>query len=91
VSELKIAVIGAGSYVFGPSVLAGAILGRRPEGAELALVDVDRQVLDLMAGVGRRMVHEAVELDPTIVDKSAGIRSIEACLAAHADVLPVYS
>ena len=75
-SELKIAVIGAGSYVFGPSVLAGAILGHRLEGAELALVDVDRQVLDLMAGVGRRMVREA---------------GVAGRITAHADLLPVYS
>ena len=39
----------------------------------------------------RSLVHEAVRLDPTILDKPAGIRAIDACLAAHADMLPAYS
>jgi alpha-galactosidase/6-phospho-beta-glucosidase family protein len=55
---LKIAVIGAGSYTFGPSVLNQAILENRLSGVELALVDVDRETLELMAGVGRRMARE---------------------------------
>lgn len=39
----------------------------------------------------RALAHAAVELDPTILDKSAGIAAIDACLAAHADILPAYS
>ncbi|MGI4791229.1 MAG: hypothetical protein ACRYFS_20570 [Janthinobacterium lividum] len=39
----------------------------------------------------RTRVHKAVQLDPTILDKPAGVRAIDACLAAHADMLPVYS
>ena len=39
----------------------------------------------------RRLVHAAVELDPTIIDKSAGFRAIDACLEAHADILPAYA
>ncbi|MFP4356487.1 MAG: hypothetical protein ACLFUJ_15340 [Phycisphaerae bacterium] len=38
----------------------------------------------------RQLVHQAVQLDPTIVDKPAGIAAIDACLAAHADILPEY-
>lgn len=38
----------------------------------------------------RALVHAAVDLDPTIIDKAAGQRAIDACMAAHADVLPVY-
>ena len=39
----------------------------------------------------RSLAHEAVHLDPTILDKFAGVRAIDACLTAHADLLPVYS
>jgi alpha-galactosidase len=38
----------------------------------------------------RQKVHEAVQMDPTITDKSAGIAAIDECLAAHADILPEY-
>ena len=38
-----------------------------------------------------KQVHRAVELDPTILDKKAGIAAMDECLKAHADVLPVYS
>ncbi len=38
----------------------------------------------------RALVHRAVELDPTILDKAVGIRAIDACLEAHADMLPYY-
>ena len=58
-SEFKIAIVGAGSFVFGPSVLAGALLEHRLGEAELALVDVDRDVLDLVASVGQRMARQA--------------------------------
>ena len=38
----------------------------------------------------RALVHRTVELDPTVLDKAAGIRAINACLEAHADMLPYY-
>ena len=38
----------------------------------------------------RELVRRAVELDPTVVDKQAGIAAMEALLEAHADVLPAY-
>jgi alpha-galactosidase/6-phospho-beta-glucosidase family protein len=38
----------------------------------------------------RRLLHHAVELDPTIMDKAAGVCAIEACLEAHADLLPTF-
>jgi alpha-galactosidase len=37
------------------------------------------------------LLDEAVELDPTILDKTAGRRALDECLKAHADILPVYS
>ena len=54
----KVALIGAGSYVFGPSVLDQAILQHALPGLHLALVDVDGETLGLMANVGRRMARE---------------------------------
>ena len=53
----KVAVVGAGSFVFGPSVLEQTLLHHRLPGLELALVDPDREALDGMAGVARRMAQ----------------------------------
>jgi alpha-galactosidase/6-phospho-beta-glucosidase family protein len=39
----------------------------------------------------RARLYEAVELDPTILDKRAGRQAIDACLNAHADLLPAYT
>ncbi len=58
-ARLKIAVIGAGSFVFGPSMLQQAILEHQLHGVELALVDVDAEMVELMAGVGRHMARQA--------------------------------
>lgn len=53
------------------------------------------QVTDLIVRAARArsvsLVHQAVQLDPTILDKAAGLRAIDACLSAHADLLPAYS
>ncbi|HEX2621132.1 MAG TPA: hypothetical protein VHL11_13315, partial [Phototrophicaceae bacterium] len=57
-AHLKIVVIGVGSYVFGPSMLSQVILEHRLEGIELALLDIDEQIVNLMAGVGQRMARE---------------------------------
>lgn len=57
-SELKVAVIGAGSYVFGPSILHDAIVEHRLQGAEIALLDVNREAVELMAAIGKRMARE---------------------------------
>jgi alpha-galactosidase len=57
-SSLKIAVLGAGSYVFGPSVLKGIFVEQRLDDVELALVDVDGEAVELMAGVGVRLARE---------------------------------
>ncbi len=58
-APLKIAVLGAGSFVFGPSVLSQAILENELGEFELALMDPDAETLDLMGGLGRRMAFEA--------------------------------
>jgi len=57
-TEVKVAVIGAGSYVFGLSALKQALLDHRLDGIELALMDVDAEALGAMAGVGRRMAKD---------------------------------
>jgi alpha-galactosidase len=58
-TDLKIVIIGAGSFVFGPGLLHQAISENRLEHIELALVDPDSAMCELMAGVGRRMAREA--------------------------------
>lgn len=58
-AELKIVIIGAGSFVFGPGLLHQAITENRLTHVELALVDPDTAMCELVAGVGRRMVQEA--------------------------------
>jgi alpha-galactosidase len=57
-SVLKIALVGAGSFVFGPSMLNQVIREHRLRNIELALVDVDAEIVELMAGVGQRMAQE---------------------------------
>jgi len=57
-AHVRIAVLGAGSYVFGPSVLKDAILSQKLDGIELALMDVDGALVELLAAVGRRMAGE---------------------------------
>jgi len=64
-ASLKIAVFGAGSFVFGPSVLKGVYLERKLKDLHLALVDLDREALDLMAGVAKRLARET-GIEPTI-------------------------
>jgi alpha-galactosidase/6-phospho-beta-glucosidase family protein len=67
----KIVLIGAGSFVFGPSILAQTFLEHTFNDVELALVDVDSEVVELMAGVGHRMAQ------------TTGAR---ATISAHTDV-----
>lgn len=57
-AAVKVAALGAGSYVFGPSVLNDAILQHGLADVELALMDVDGEVVELMAAIGRRMARE---------------------------------
>jgi alpha-galactosidase len=42
-------------------------------------------------GRSRRLLREAVDLDPTIGDKTRGFQAVTACLEAHADLLPEYT
>ena len=85
-SNMRIAVIGAGSHVFGPSVLHGAIVEHRLAGAEIALIDVNREIVDLMAAIGRRVAHESgVNLTITAhTDRRAGIAGADFVICSAA-------
>jgi len=61
----KVAFVGAGSFVFGPTMLAQALLENRMDGLTLALIDPASSVLEPMAELGRRM-SEAIGLDTQI-------------------------
>jgi len=55
---MKIVLIGAGSFVFAPTVLRDAIVEHRLASCEMVLVDVDADLAEAMAGVGRRMADD---------------------------------
>ena len=55
---MKMTVIGAGSFVFGATVLKDAIERHRLNGCSLALVDLDEDLVKLMATLGRRMAED---------------------------------
>ena len=54
----KVAVIGAGSYVFGASVLCHGLADQRLGGIELALMDIDRDAVEALASAARRMARD---------------------------------
>lgn len=56
---MKIALIGVGSFVFGPSAIYDAIVEHDLPDLHLALVDKNQEMSDLMAGVARRLAREA--------------------------------
>jgi alpha-galactosidase/6-phospho-beta-glucosidase family protein len=56
--NVKVAVIGAASYVFGAGVLEQALVDGRMEGLDLALMDIDEEGVELMAALGSRLADE---------------------------------
>ncbi len=61
---MKIVHIGAGSFVFAPTVLRDAIARHRLDGWQLVLVDPDAELVGAMAGMGRAMAaEEGVNID----------------------------
>jgi len=54
----KIVIIGAGSASFGPRIIADILGQERLRGSTLALVDLNREGLQLIAGLARRMNRE---------------------------------
>src|SRR3954470_22261928 len=68
--RLKIAVLGAGCFALGPSVLHDALLAHKLPDVEIALVDADEEAVFAMADLGRRMAAKA---------------KLDAKISAHAD------
>jgi alpha-galactosidase len=56
---MKIALIGVGSFVFGPSAIYDAIVEHNLPDLQLALVDKNLAMADLMAGVAKRLARDA--------------------------------
>ncbi|MCC6356971.1 MAG: hypothetical protein IT577_24045, partial [Verrucomicrobiae bacterium] len=57
-STWKVAVLGAGSFVFGPTAIAGVIRDHDLGAGELALMDVDADALARMAAVAQRLAAD---------------------------------
>ena len=55
---MKVVLIGAGSFVFGPTVLRDAFERHRLAECHLALVDLDADAVGIMAALGRRMAGD---------------------------------
>src|SRR5690348_15127040 len=55
---VKVVLIGAGSTSFSPSVLASMVQTPELAGATLALVDIDPDILNILASVAERVVKE---------------------------------
>lgn len=66
----RVVFVGGGSFVFGPSMLAQAILENRLSGLDLVLVDPNTEVVRLIAEVGRRMADSVgVDVQMTTADR----------------------
>jgi len=75
----KIAVIGAGSYVFSLGLLYDLIVKHRLAGSRLALMDVDEEKAAVMARIAGRMARDAgieVDIEPT-ADRRAALRDAD--------------
>jgi alpha-galactosidase/6-phospho-beta-glucosidase family protein len=88
----------AGVYVEVPASADSTGIKPRPvnvPGQVAAYVMSAAKVSDAIVAAARKrskaLLKTAVELDPTILDKSTGFAALEACIAAHSDILPVYS
>ena len=75
---MKLAVVGAGSFVFAPSVLKDAIEKHRIAPCELALMDLDLEAAEIMAGIGRRMAGE-LETDTNLWATDDRRRALDGC------------
>ena len=55
---IKIAIVGAASYVFGPSMIKQALVEHRLNDVELALMDPHREGVNLMGHFARRVASD---------------------------------
>jgi alpha-galactosidase len=88
--RLKIAVLGAGSFDVGPSLLSDALLVHKLDGVELALVDSDEEMIFAMADLGRRMVVRS-QLDTQITahtNREAALQAATYVICCGAGVPP---
>ena len=60
---MKIVLIGAGSFVFGPSVLSQLIIENDLGAFDLALVDVDQEIGVAMTAAGTRIASPQGDRD----------------------------
>lgn len=67
---MKIVLIGAGSYVFAPTVLRDALAVHKLQGVTLAMVDCRLEAAEAMAAFGRRL---------------AQVSGVKATITAHSD------
>ena len=75
-SRVKVAFFGAGSFVFGPTLLAQCVQENKISGLTWSLIDRDFESASLMAGIGRRMA-EAAQVDAEFT----AVRDPDAALA----------
>ncbi|MDB5323622.1 MAG: hypothetical protein JWN40_5253 [Phycisphaerales bacterium] len=75
--------------------------GVRPAAAEFILPDsilpllsrtalLNDTIVRAVRWSSQELLDEAVELDPTILDKTGGRQALDECLKAHADLVPAY-
>jgi alpha-galactosidase len=84
-------------FVETPATAAGQTISPRPVALPDSAVALTRRAAEVTDAIvraarnrSRSELHRAVEMDPTISDKSAGRLAIDECLKVHADVLPSY-
>ena len=58
VKTMKIVIIGAGSYVFTPTVIEDLIIKSRLQGCEIVLVDLNLESVQLLAEITKRIAND---------------------------------
>jgi len=75
----KIAIIGAGSFVFSLGLLSDLIVDYRLRGSHLVLVDIDEEMAGIMARIATRMADDA-QVEMTIEstsDRETALRGVQ--------------
>ena len=84
--DIKIVIIGAGSTVFTPGLLADLVRSPHLRDATVALVDLNPSAVDVMVRLGRRIARER-GVGLTV----EGATDRREALAAHAQHLPQFA